>query len=209
MRKLFSLIILFCSTGVMSQDIGIGQWRSHLSHQQARLLERVNSTIFCATENGLFSVNVDDNSITKFTREGGLGSAGISAIHFAEEAQILILGYHDGIIDIINSNGEIISIKTLRDAAIVADKAINDIASLDQTAYLATDFGIVVLDLLNLAVKENFRNIGLNAEEIAVRDILVTSDSLFLSTNLGLQSVSFQISVSFLKAYTPSDHPTN
>ncbi len=192
MKKLLSLLLLLGSLLIHSQNIGIGEWRSHQSYNQAKHLVRANNTLFCATEFGFFSVDLTDNSVSKFTREEGLGSAGISALHFSEEQQLIVIGYSDGIIDLVNSNGEVTTIKTLRDASIVAEKDIHDITSFGNFAFLATDFGVVVLDLVNKVVKENFRNIGPGATEIQVQDLLATSESLYIVTDQGIQSGSFE-----------------
>ena len=170
------------------QNIPLNTWRSHFSYSEARIIEQANQTIFCATANSLFTVDLTSRSIQKINKENGLGDVAISALHYSNEASIVVLGYESGIIDLMESDGAITTISTLSDAQIVASKSIHSISSVGEKVYLATDFGIVFLDLASSAVKENYRNIGLNGAELIVKEILVRDDSIYILSEDGIRS---------------------
>jgi hypothetical protein len=111
-----------------------------------------------------------------------------SAMHFSTDRQKLIIGYPSGIIDIIDEEGNIITITTLRDSPIVADKTIRDIVSEGNNAYLATSFGIVRVNIASNTVIENYRNIGAGGAQLNVHEVAIKGDSLYALSSSGVQS---------------------
>ena len=75
-------------------------------------------------------------------------------MHYSSVEELIIIGYESGIIDLIDTEGTITTIKTIYESTIVANKAIHDIESSGSKAYLATDFGVVLLELINQSVNE-------------------------------------------------------
>lgn len=189
MRKLSSLFFLVAGPMLIGQDIAIGEWRSHLSYGQAKHLAVAKSTIFCATENGLFSFNTQTEGIRKLTKEDGFGDVKVSALSYSGASELLIIGYESGVVDLLEASGKITTLNTLRDAQVVSDKEIHSITSFGTRAYLATDFGVVFLDLSSKAIKENYRSIGPHGSNVLVREVLAaTADSLWILTNQGIQA---------------------
>ncbi|MCP4460232.1 MAG: hypothetical protein GY816_19745 [Cytophagales bacterium] len=181
--------ILFCfSMSTWAQDIPLNTWRSHFSYFEARILEQARSTLFCATTNGLFTVDEETNAIQKLSKEDGLGDARITAMNYSEQSSVMVIGYESGVIDLIDDEGTISTISTLRDAQVVADKAIHSISSVDEGVYLATDFGVVLLDVSAGIVKENYRNIGSIGAELGVQEILIQNDSIYILSVDGIRS---------------------
>ena len=187
--KNWVIFVLLCLPMVTpGQDIPLNAWRSHFNYSEARIVEQANQTIFCATTNALFTVDLASRSIQKLNKENGLGDAGISAMHYADEMSTMVLGYESGIIDLLESEGKITTLLTLRDAQIVAGKSIHGISSVGENVYLATDFGVVFLDLATNTVKENYRNIGSGGAELIVLDVLARNDSIYILAEDGVRA---------------------
>lgn len=178
--------LLFCLAG-FGQDIAIGTWRTHYSYQNARILESTEDKIFCAVENGLFSYSLSDNSIRKLSKLDGLSGAGISAMQYDDGGQVLIIGYSSGLIDLVYDN----RIETLREVAeskLEGEKKINAATSAEGKAYLATNFGIIVIDLLKSQISESFEQIGSSGTQVTVSEIDIRNNRLFIVTDEGIQS---------------------
>ncbi len=190
MRKISSFLCLL-TLHLGAQNIPVDSWRSHYSYSSGRILEVANETIFCATENGLFSLSIDGFTIQKFGKESGLGGARVTAMHFVEDLQVLVVGYESGVIDLLYAEGDITSISTVRDAPIVAEKSIKSITSNNERAYLATGFGVVYLDLANERVVESYRSIGIGGAQLSIDEVLVSGDSLYIISEQGIQAGSF------------------
>jgi len=182
------VISIFVSLVGHSQNVPLNTWRSHFSYNEARIIEQAESTIFCAVANGFFTVDVLSGNIQKLNKENGLGDTRISSLHYAKQASTLVIGYESGVIDLIDSKGAITTIRTLRDTEIVGEKQIYDITSVDESAYLATSFGVVLLDLNSGTVKENYRNIGTEGNELSATDVMVQNDSIYVLSADGIRS---------------------
>jgi len=188
MKKLISSICLFFSLVLSAQQIPLGEWRSHLSYTRARIVEQAGTTIFCASKNGLFTVNTETNAITKISKSSGAGDVTVTAIHYASQASAVIIGYESGVVDIISDDGDIVSLTSLRDSPLVGERAVQDIASVGEKAYLATDLGVILLDIPNQRLVENYRNIGPAGETVKPKEVMIASDTLLVITENGIQS---------------------
>ena len=169
------------------QELAIGTWRTHYSYNQARILETTDTKLFCAVENGLFSYSIADQSIRKLSKLDGLSGALVSAMHYDEIDQVLIIGYSSGLIDLIYED----RIATLRDVAnsnLEGEKSINAITSENGIAYLGSDLGVIVITLSTSQIAENYLNIGSGGNQVAIKEIEVQSERLFVTTAQGIQS---------------------
>lgn len=200
MKCRLAYVLFLLSLVGWAQDIPLHTWRTHFSYADARIIEQAENTIFCAVANGLFSVDLLSNSVQKLTKVNGLGDVSITAMHYS--GQVFVIGYESGAIDLIDSSGLITTITTLRDAQIVADKAIHSISSIDEKVYLATDFGIIWLDIALGDVRENYRNIGNVGAELPVKEILVQNDSIYILSADGIRSGTLSSNLLDFNAWT-------
>jgi len=170
-----------------AQDIPVGTWRTHFSYQGAQILEKTSDKIFCAAENGLFSVDFLDNSTRKLSKIDGLSDVGVSALHFNPAENVLIIGYRSGSVDFI-SESDIVTLKEIEATDLEGEKQINDIAIYESSTLLATGLGIVVVDNGATVIKENFTQIGVGGVEVTATEIEVLGNTLFAKTSLGVQN---------------------
>ena len=66
----------------------------------------------------------------------------------------------------------------------------------DQFVYVCTGFGIVVIDLIREEVKDTYI-IGQNNTQLKVKDIHVSTDSIFALTDLGILAASSKFQLPF------------
>ncbi len=184
--KIFSILY---SIGIIGQDIAIGTWRTHFSYSNARILATNADKVFCAVENGLFSYTLNSGEIRKLSKLDGLSDAGISAMNYSPNANVLVIGYREGLIDFIYEN-EIVTIRDIANSNLEGDKRINDIAVNQNLAYMATALGVIVIDLPSSEIIENYIQIGAGGDQVVVSEIIVRNDSLFILTDQGVQSGS-------------------
>jgi ligand-binding sensor domain-containing protein len=173
------LIISFFSFGQ-----GAGTWKSHLPYHKAIKVCEAGSKIFCVTENSLFYFDKEDNSTNILTKFDGLSDIEITSINYHIGLKKIVLGYKSGFIDIINENLKISSLSDInRTSSVVGSKAITNISFHENTAYLSTDFGVVLLDLRKQEIQETYRNIGPNGEEGTVSNVLIDSKTNLVYTH--------------------------
>lgn len=172
---------------VYGQDIPVGTWRLHISYADIHTISITPSRIYAAASNGVMILDrSDDNSITTISKLEGLSSVDITQLLYDQQRNQLVITYSNGDIDIIKEN-EIINVNTLKNSpAISGSKRINHISIRDNLAYLSTDFGVVVFDLTQLAVKETWRDIGAGGTELEINQSSFYNDSIFLATEAGI-----------------------
>lgn len=164
----------------------MGTWRLHVSYNDIHSVSVTSTKIYGAAENGIMVFSLADNSISTLTKLDGLSSTNITQVAFDQQRSQLLITYADGDIDIVREN-EIINFNTLKNAVTISgSKRINHISIRENLAYLSTDFGVVVFDLAQLAVKETWRDIGIGGEELEINQSTFYNDSIFLATETGV-----------------------
>lgn len=171
-------------------EVPIGQWRAHLSYRNATSIAEVGDKIFCATDNSMFQYNWADNSLSTYTRIDGMSDIGISFLKYCKPFETIIIGYENGNIDLFN-NGKFINIPDIRIRNMTGSKRINYIAYPDSGnfAYLATDFGIVELNLARREIRNTFF-IGLNGNQSQVLGVALNQEFIFAATDRGVLQAS-------------------
>ncbi len=175
-------LFVFDATG--QSDISIGAWRHHLPNNTVVSLAETPGKIYAATPYGLLEYDKEYNSIKKFDKISGLSGFGINVIHYVEEMDLLIMGYQNGTIDV-KSGNQFFSLPDIRQANILGSKSINNIFVEGNRAWLACDFGIVVLDLNEFVITDTWF-IGPDGSMLNVYDIIKTGNTFFAASEAGL-----------------------
>jgi hypothetical protein len=188
-------LFVFCIS-TYAQEIPLGGWQTHFSYLSGQHIEQVGNRFFCATYNGLFSYDPEQDSVTLYSKINGLHDTGISSMAYEPTTRLLLLSYRSGNLDLVylNENAEpeeIIEWPLLRDTPrLPANRRSSQIIFHEGLAYVSTAFGIVVLDPKQREVRENYRYIGPSGAEVAVSEITFSGDSLYASTSSGILGTS-------------------
>lgn len=168
-----------------SQNIPIGAWQDHLPYNDAVSVAEANGLIYCATSSALFSYDLADNSIQRINQVNGLSDINVSEIKFNQATNRLVVAYSNGNIDIIDENKTIINISAIKNSSVIGNKAINDIYIKNELAYLSTGFGIVVLDVNRMEIKDTYL-IGSLGGYINVNSITMDTLNIYAATDEGV-----------------------
>ncbi len=169
----------------LAGQIGMGQWRTHLPYQYAKLVETTDDRVYCSTTGGLFYYNLEDNLVEKISKVDGLSDNGVSAMRWNSELETLILAYENSNLDIIR-NGVVMNIPDIMKKQITGDKSIFDIYYIDKNAYLSTGFGIVVVSLEKDEISETYV-IGDNGQSLKVNQVTSDGSYLYAATDQGIR----------------------
>lgn len=202
MRKVALLVSLFIiHSSIQAQEIALGGWQAHFSYLSAFHVEQVQDRFFCATYNGLFSYQPQNDSTITYSKINGLHDTGISTLAYEPASRLLLLSYRNGNLDVVQldeSTGlqQITEWPLLRDEpSLPVNRRSNQLVFKEKLAYLCTSFGIVVLDPARREVRETYRNIGKDGLQVAVFGIAFTSDSLYAHTSQGILRTSLNENV--------------
>jgi hypothetical protein len=191
MRLKLSAIFLLTISPLLMLAQGlqpIGQWRDHLPYQRSIAVNGNPETVWCATPFSVFSVNIQENSIERWSTTNGLNETGISAFGFNNTNNKVLVAYLSGNIDVLYRN-DIINIPDIKLSNVNADKTVYDVFMSDNRAYLCAGLGIFVIDLDKYQVKETFI-IGNNGAYSKVFQLAILNGIVYAATQEGLKSAA-------------------
>lgn len=198
-RLMKLLIIIHCVLPKVNAQIGT--WQTHFNYLNAKDLAIVEKNIYCVTENGFFYYDTVEKQTIKLSKIDGFTETGIAKIGYHSALKTLVIAYQSGNIDLltVNTRGEpfkIINIPLLKESSsIQGNKAINHIQFKGKIAYLAYDFGLVLLDIEKQDIRETYQNLGNNGSPITIYKSVFTPDSIYLSTSQGIRGAKFSSNV--------------
>jgi sugar lactone lactonase YvrE len=146
---LFSFFIFHFSFFTSAQsDIRIGQWSEHLPYNGGATVTQSPTRIYYGTEFALMAILKEDSSqVEFFSKVDGLSDVKPSWIKYHDAFKTLIVGYANGNMDLIDSNGVTNVNDILRNTSIQGDKRISNIyVDNGPLIYLSTPFGLVIFD---------------------------------------------------------------
>lgn len=179
-KKILTLIsIVFFALSAQSQ-VAMGKWRTHFAFNTINQLAQSENKVFAVSDGKLFSIDKRDKSIEYYSKLTGLSGTSISNLAYDTSMKSLLIIYNDGNIDFMTASG----VKNLPDfynKQMSADKSINHI-NIDQgKAYLSAKFGILVLNMAKMEIKDTYY-IGNNASELNIQSTCVHKNIIYAVT---------------------------
>ncbi|HEX3007935.1 MAG TPA: hypothetical protein VHO90_10005, partial [Bacteroidales bacterium] len=188
MKFLCSFYFLLFLWVFASAQIPVGSWRMHLPSNLGLHLAYSPDKVYCLAGQSLFSYKLSDNSIESLSKINGLSDFGATAIAYSDEFKLLIVGYDNGNIDLVNGKA-VTNISDLKNKLLPASKAINHVLLNGKWAYLSCGFGIVLLDLEKREVKDTYV-FGVNGSYIQVNSCTLLGDYIYAATPAGIYKAS-------------------
>lgn len=152
-------------------------WETMFSYNKVSQIAVADDKVYALSDGALFSVEKNSERIEKYDAGSGLNGTTIGCISYAQKLNMLIIGYQDGKIDLMQDNG-IYYVSGLYTKDMTATKTINNITIHNNSAYLSTDFGIVTFNLKKYELVDTYY-IGDEASEVKVNDVLIRGDSIY------------------------------
>ena len=187
--KILTITILLAITSGVSSTIiaqDIDEWKIYSSYSTVHSIDLdSNNVIYASSLGGVFTIN--DGEISQFTTADGLSKLNANSVLLDQDNGQLILGYSDGTIDIIDlENYTIDHLYDVQRVSQFTNKGINDMLMISNSVYLATDFGIVVLNPANRLILNSFLQLGEIERGTKVHALATFNDSIYVATELGI-----------------------
>ena len=186
MRRLCPFLLMMVFSLAAVAQSAIGEWRDHASYVAARHVCVAQSEVVAATRMALFSYAPDGNILRPMTKTGTLTDVGVSTIAYDPQTRILAVAYANSGLDIVQ-DGKVYHIADIRYSTIGGDKKIYHVRFDGSRIYLATGFGIVVVDALRHEVVETYY-LGPGGESGVVYDLAFVGDQIVAGTDRGVLS---------------------
>ena len=187
MRSLKTLLIvagIISATESMAQT-AIGQWRDHFPYRRAvAIAEGDNGRLYCATNTAVLGFDPSTNEIERFTKVNVLSDVNIQTIVWNPILRKLLVCYKNGNLDLVGGSTSA-NLGDIERSNLVGDKAVYHAYFDGPLAYLSCGFGIVVVDLEALEVRDTWF-IGPGGTQLTVNATEVFGDSIYAATKNGL-----------------------
>ena len=145
MKRLLTLIaILQCC--LFSVWAGIGSWRLHMAYHNATQCVAVNDKVYVLSDGSLYSYTPETEFVECYDKSNAMSDQGIRRMGVCEKSNTLVLIYENGNIDLMHPDGSVVNLTDFANAS-TYDPQVNDLRVMDGKAYLATNFGVIVLDI--------------------------------------------------------------
>jgi non-canonical purine NTP pyrophosphatase (RdgB/HAM1 family) len=188
LATLCCMAFLFCIS--FSAGAQNGVWRSYPSYHSIYMVEETADKVFVLggfdrnpvsgalirLSGALYAYGKEDQSITLYSKENGLSDTYISRIGYSHSLRTLLLLYTNGNIDLLTKEG-LYNIPHLLNSQGIRDKSVNGLFFDGDYAYLAANFGVMVINLRRREITDTYR-IGVT-RSVFLRDgeLIATTDS--------------------------------
>jgi len=188
MKKFAVAVIVSMCIHAVSAQTAVGKWRPCLDHSCANHVAYAGDCIYAATNGGVFCYDLDDYTLTPMSKGFSLNDVGVATMACDLASHCLIVAYNNSNIDIVKGN-HTYNISDIKRSEISGDKNIYHIRFANGNAYLTTGFGVVVVDLSRMEIKETWY-LGAGGVYTPVYDLAFMPDSLYAATGEGLKRLS-------------------
>jgi len=193
LRSIAIVIFLLNSFILFSQDYS-SLWEGYFSYYNIKDVTQGNNKIYAASENAIFSYDLDTNELQNITTINGLSGETITKIKYSEDYQLLLIGYENGLIEIVFDNdNEVLSVVDILDKETIAPnvKRINHFNEYNGLVYISTSYGISVYDLERLEFGDTYL-IGTSGSQIIVNQTTIFGDNIYAacSSNSAIKKAS-------------------
>jgi len=183
MLRKFSFITLLCILCFVTvADAQIIDWKTYTSVGTIRDMAISGETIWGASSGGAVTMQRGDAVLTQITNTEGLSQNDVAAVAIDPNGAIWF-GLQNGILNRYQpSTGQWLEIDHYQ------DEIIYDMHILNDSLFLALDFGVSLFNTLDVEVKDNFQNLGQTGtiKKIAAISIYSHANKLWVATDEGV-----------------------
>ncbi|MFN7045388.1 MAG: two-component regulator propeller domain-containing protein [Flavobacterium sp.] len=164
-------------------------WKGYFSYNEIVDVESASDAVFAATQNAVFSKAIASSDLKIFNSINGLKPESITTIHHSQATNKTFAGNTNGLLLIINSDGSISTkVDIINEVPVPPNKKkINDFFEHEGKLYIATDYGISVMDVVTSEFIITYF-IGTSGEETQVLQTTVLNNQIYAVTrNFGIR----------------------
>ena len=172
----------------LQAQTAIGHWRDCLDYSMVLHVQPAGRYIYAAARGGVFRYDTIEDEVVRLNKTTGLSDVGIATIAYDSLSRTLVVAYNNSNIDLVR-DGKVYNLSDIKRSEISGDKSIYRVRFRNGMAYLATGFGIVVVDLARAEIKETCY-IGTGGTYTVVSDLVFSPDSIYAATAEGIKRVS-------------------
>lgn len=179
MKLILSYILTVFVASLSLTQVGIGEWRMHISPFAGNQVVTANNAAYLALENGILEYDYEFSEQTVWTAANYLSDVNVSSIGYEPNSNIVAVGYANGNLDLIIGQS-VFNIPAIVLANISGIKTINKIRAHDGELFLATGFGVVAINVENREVRDTYFPTISNSP---INDVAFLNDTIYALTS--------------------------
>lgn len=183
---MYFLIILFLAiSSSLMYPQQISEWKNYTDMKNVRAVDNNDNIIWAAADGGVFSYNTLTNSYKKYSKVEGLNGVSITAVTIDKYGKIWF-GSSNGIIDVYDPETNIFrTVLDIFNNTEKTAKSINELTAIGDTIFVASDFGISLVNAGNYLFFDTFSKLGELPSNTSVNSIFI-SELIYACTNEGI-----------------------
>ncbi len=187
-KKILVLLLLIFQMGFAQNN---ALWKGYFSYYGIKDMSQSANQFFAASENAVFSKQLQSSEIKTLNTIDGLSSNTISAIYYSASTNKTLIGYENGLLVVVDQKTtEIHPIVAIIEKQIAPNiKKINHFEEFGGKIYLSCDFGIAQFDANTLEFGDTYF-IGANKPEIVVQQTAIWKGFIYAATAEGLKKAA-------------------
>ena len=182
MIKIGTLLIIMSFSLACFTQVGMGQWRMHISPNSAIDIVEANGVVYTIMKNGMLEYDLEEGEKTIWTGANYLSDVSPSAVAYDPGSSNLLIGYENGNLDIINKN-TVYNLPAIVQSTVNGLKKINRIVIKDGFGYLVTGVGIVVVNLSRKEIRDTYNPVTSGANFL---DLAFFQGNIYVLTESGI-----------------------
>lgn len=182
--KRIKIVFIICCLFFISNPLfAYSYWNNHISYSSniTQIIKNGNIT-YALTDGKLFSYNISDNSFETYIRNNG-GNTDIQQIAYNNKNKCMLLIRSDANIEILYEDKSYKDIPYLKNSSLNIDKKINNIYVSEDEAYVAANFGFLLINLNKQEIKES------GVFNIPFYSMVLYGDKLYAATSQGVYRI--------------------
>ena len=189
---IFLLSLPLIANSLLPQETAaVGEWKSYLSHNNARYCLQRGNDIFVMSDVGIARYNKDKiPAYQEFSTVDGFHGVTPNCLYLDEVSNYIVVGYKDGMVDFFQEPDKIYHYRDIFQTENFIDKQINKITRSGDFWYISTNFGIVVCDVAKQETRATYSKIGDNNPSTFVYTHEIFDNRLYAGLQKGIYSAS-------------------
>lgn len=190
MRYYITVIILVLSVIHIKAQINYSdKWEDLYSYNNVVDFTHTDTHIYALSDNAMFIYDKLSDESEKLSSVNGLSGETTSAFYYDEGLNRIVIGYENGLVEIIDENRNISIKPDILNFDITGSKRINDICASGSLLFLSVPFGIVTFDLETITFVDTYF-IGNASSEVNVNEIEIANNIIYAATENGIYTAS-------------------
>ncbi|MDE6049616.1 MAG: hypothetical protein K2G09_07990 [Paramuribaculum sp.] len=185
-NRFITLVVAVAAAFGAYSAIPVGSWSLYPSFTiPATRVVETSDKVFYLAGGGLFSRDKGTGENIAYTIDNALSDYYVTDIYLDKSNERIAIAYSNGNIDILSPDGSVVNISDIRDASVSSSKSINGISWRKNMLYVATDFGVVEIDINSRKVISS-GNYGVKISAIGTTDdlMVISVDNDLLTASL-------------------------